>query len=120
MLIGGIRRLDSAGVPSESDLLASDGMFTSLIRAVKHATEFAVTAILLSMMAHRQSVLNAASDNLIPQAAKKWLLNQPLIQPKGSPASLFDNVVPKLQKYTDNFLKLHPSTSAGSSHRSHF
>ena len=112
VLVAGIRRIDAAGDPSAADLQAKNSMFSSLVWAVKHATEFAATSVSLSMLARRRSFLDSAPTSLIPQAAKKWMLNQKIVQEEGVPPSLFGEVVPKLQKYTAQHNKLHAAASA--------
>lgn len=112
VLVAGIRRIDAAGDPSAADLQAKNSMFSSLVWAVKHATEFAATSVSLSMLARRRSFLDLAPSSLVPQAAKKWMLNQKIVQEEGVPPSLFGEVVPKLQKYTAQHNKLHAVASA--------
>ena len=47
VLIAGIHRIEAAGDPSAADLQAKTSMFSSLVWAVKHATEFAATSVSL-------------------------------------------------------------------------
>ena len=108
VLIGGLRRLDSIPNLSETDNQAKNSMFNSLSLAVKHASEFASCSIASSMIIRRQGLLNSVPEALISPAAKKWLVNQPLIQKPGAAPSLFGEVVPTLQKYTARHNKLHP------------
>ena len=107
VLVGAIRQVEDSGTTSAEDLMVKQSFMTSLVRAIKHASEFAASAIGLSVLARRQTFVDSVPQRLMPGAAKQWMLHQPLVQEGESSQSLFGNVLPALTKYTGSYNKLH-------------
>jgi hypothetical protein len=108
ILIGSIRKMNDMEPLSEENKLVRDAICKSLVTSISHADDFQSAAIATSVVGRRKAYVEKAGPIAgIPQAAKDWIVCQPLLPERGEDSSLFGLILPALNKFVAEYKKDH-------------
>ena len=97
---------------SEENKVVRDAMCKSLVTSISHAGAFQSAAIATSVVGRRKAYAEKACPMAgIPQAAKDWMVCQPLLPERGEDSSLFGPILPSLNKVVAEYKKDHGKLS---------